>query len=101
MRLPILLFIALAGALVGQAQSTVLSVGSTSALTIMSGTIFSADSLVLTPGANFTLSSNNIQVSPTAVNLVPAPSISRVYTLGSQVIFTGTIQLYYQPSELN
>lgn len=101
MRTYILLLIGFAGCLAGHAQTTVISVGGTSSLTIKSGTIFSADSLVLTPGTDLTLSSNNIQVSPTAVTVAPAPGINRVYTLGSQVSFTGTIQLYYQPSELN
>jgi hypothetical protein len=53
------------------------------------------------PGIDFTLSSNNIQVSPAAVNLPAGPSINRVYYLGSPISFTGTIQLYYQLSELN
>jgi len=101
MRTYILLFIGFAGCLSGYAQTTVISVGGASSMTIKSGTIFSADSLVLTPGTDFTLSSNNIQVSPTAVTVAPAPGINRVFTLGSQVTFTGTIQLYYQPSELN
>jgi len=97
----LLLFVFLAGSLAAQAQRTVISVGSTTALTIKTGTVFSADSLVLTPGADFTLSSNDIQVSPVAVNIAPNPSINRVYYLGSQISFTGTIQIYYDPSELN
>lgn len=79
----------------------IFSVGSSSALTVKSGTIFSADSLVLTPSADWTMSSNNMQISHTAVNLSPAPGINRVYSIASQINFTGTIQLYYQPSELN
>jgi hypothetical protein len=97
----ILLPALLAGFLVSEAQTTVISVGGSPTLLIKSGTIFSADSLVLTPGADFTLSSNNIKVSPVAVNLAPRPSIDRVYYLGSQIVYTGTIQVYYQPSELN
>jgi len=83
------------------AQTVVFSVGSGSALTVKSGTLFSADSLVLTPSADWTVAANNLQISHTALNLIPAPGINRVYSLGSQVAFTGTIQLYYQPSELN
>ncbi|HVU94218.1 MAG TPA: hypothetical protein VHE34_03300 [Puia sp.] len=83
------------------AQTVVFSVGSGSALTVKSGTLFSADSLVLTPSADWTVAANNLQISHTALNLMPAPGINRVYSLGSQVAFTGTIQLYYQPSELN
>jgi hypothetical protein len=97
----LLLLPALAGTLALRAQTTVFSVGGSTAMTIKSGTIFSADSLVLTPGSDLTLSSNNVKVSGTAVSVSPAPSINRVYTLGSQINFTGTLQLYYQPSELN
>jgi hypothetical protein len=85
----------------GMAQKQVISVGNTRALTIRTGTVFSADSLVLIPGSDFTLSSNNIQVSPVAVALPAGPSINRVYYLGSPINFTGNIQLYYRPSELN
>src|SRR5579859_6187555 len=101
MRLFLLLTIGLAGAIPVNAQTTVLSVGSTSSLTIKNGTVFSADSLVLTPSSDLTLASNTIQVSPTAVAVSPVPGINRAYYLGSQVNFTGTIQLYYQLSELN
>ena len=100
MRTNILLAIAVAGSLATQAQTTVLSVGATS-MTVKSGTVFSADSLVLTPSSDWTLASNKVQISHTAVNIAPAPGINRVYTLGSQISFTGPIQLYYLPSELN
>ena len=95
------LFALLAGALTVSAQKQVLSVGNTTSMTIKTGTIFSADSLVLIPGADLTLASNTIQESASAVNLAPAPGINRQYTFGSQISFTGTLQLYYQPSELN
>jgi hypothetical protein len=97
----ILLFALLAVSLWGRAQKNVLFVGSSSALTIKSGTTFSADSLVLTPGADLTLASNTIQVSPVALNLSGGPTIKRVYTLSSPIVFTGTLQLWYQPTELN
>jgi hypothetical protein len=98
----IILFSALLpGILAVSAQKQVLSIGNTSSLTIKAGTIFSADSLVLTPGADFTLSSNTIQESATPAGITPAPGINRMYNFGSQITFTGTIQLYYQPSELN
>jgi hypothetical protein len=97
-----LLFIALITAvLAANAQKVILSVGNSTALTIKTGTTFSADSLVLVPGSDFTLGANMIQVSPVAVSLTPIPSINRVYYLSSPVSFTGAIQLYYQPSELN
>jgi hypothetical protein len=101
MRSIIFSIVGIVAGLTGAAQSTILSVGSSSALTVKSGTIFSADSLVLTPSSDLTLSNNTIQKSSTALNVVPAPGINRVYLLNNQVTFTGTIQLYYQPSELN
>jgi hypothetical protein len=91
----------LTASLIGRAQRTILSVGGASSLTIKSGTVFSADSLVLTPGVDFTLASNSIGVTPTAIPFNPTPGISRVYNLNSPVNFTGILKLYYQPSELN
>jgi hypothetical protein len=88
-------------ALAVSAQNHVLSVGSTESLTIKAGTVFSVDSLVLTPAADLTLSSNNIQQSAAPVAVPPAPGINKQFTFGSQITFTGTIQLYYLPSELN
>lgn len=87
--------------LISPAQKLILSVGATNTLTIKAGTIFSADSLVLIPGPDITLSSNTVTESPVAVNLVPNPSINRVYYLSSAISFTGTVQVYYQLSELN
>jgi hypothetical protein len=98
----ILLFTTLlTGVLAVSAQKQVLFVGSTTSLTIKAGTVFSADSLVLTPGADLNLSSNTIQESANPVGFAPAAGINRQYDFGSQITFTGTIQLYYQPSELN
>jgi len=87
--------------LTGRSQQTILSAGSSSTLFIKAGTILGADSLVLTPSSNFTLSSNTLTVTPTAVGVSPWPGINRAYNLTSQINFTGTIQLYYQTSELN
>ena len=83
------------------AQSTVLSVGSSKTLTIKTSTIFSADSLVFTPGSDFTISSNTVSVSPTPIPGNPTGSIKRVYTLTSPVTFTGNLQIFYKLSELN
>ena len=83
------------------AQHNVLSVGNTIPMTIKSGTVFSADSLVLTPSSNFTLASNAILETPVAVPGLPTSSINRVYYLNSGITFSGTIQIYYQISELN
>jgi hypothetical protein len=98
---PLLTGALLTGALAVSAQTQVLSVGSTTSLTIKSGTVFSADSLVLTPGADLTLSSNTIQASASPGDVIPSPGINKQIIFGNQLTFTGTIQLYYQPSELN
>jgi hypothetical protein len=101
MKLSILLSAFLTGTLAVSAQRPVLSVGNTTSLVIKTGTVFSADSLVLVPGSDFTLSGNAIRESATAVNIAPVPGIARAYYLNSPVTFTGNIQLYYQLSELN
>ena len=101
MKKTILFSVLFTGALAVSAQNQVLSVGSTTSLTIKAGTVFSADSLVLTPGADFTFSSNTIQQSAAAVGVPPAPGINKQFIFASQITFTGTIQLYYLPSQLN
>ncbi|HLZ85754.1 MAG TPA: hypothetical protein VKQ52_00885, partial [Puia sp.] len=90
------------GWLFTQAQTIVLSAGSTKTLTIKSGTVFSADSLVLTPSADVTLSGNTLTESPTPLAIAPNPSIKRVYTFSAQLVYSGTVQVYYNPAtELN
>jgi hypothetical protein len=85
----------------GRTQTLVMSVGSSKTMTIKSGTVFGADSLVLTPSSDFTLTSTNITESPIAVAGTPTSSINRVYYLSNQVNFSGTLQIYYKTSELN
>jgi len=101
MKKNILFAVLVAGTLAASAQKQILSVGGTTSMTIKSGTVFSADSLVLTPSADLTLASNTIKESAAAANMSPAPGINRQYNFGSQITFTGTIQLYYQPTDLN
>ncbi len=97
----IYIFVLLVAARTASAQKQVLFVGSTTVLTIKVGTAFSADSLVLIPGTDFTLASNTLQESATPVTIGSSTSIDRQYNFSSQITFTGTIQLYYQLSELN
>jgi hypothetical protein len=101
MKKTILFTALLASILAVSAQKQVLSVGNTTSLTIKAGTIFSADSLVMNPGADLTLGSNTIQVSSAALALTGGPTINRVYSLSNPIVFTGTLQLWYQPAELN
>jgi hypothetical protein len=83
------------------AQHNVFSAGSTQTLTITSGTIFSADSLVLIPTGNFTIASNALLETPVAEPGLPNNSITRVYYLNNPITFTGSVQIYYKLSELN
>jgi hypothetical protein len=83
------------------AQHNVFSVGSSKTLTITSGTVFSADSLVLTPSSNITIASNAVLETPVPSPGYPNGTIKRVYYLNNPITFTGTIQIYYQLSELN
>ena len=93
--------ILLPGILAVSAQSPVLSVGNTVSMTIKTGTVFSADSLVLIPGADLTLSANSIHGSAAPADVTPSPGINKQVIFANQITFTGTIQFYYLPSELN
>ena len=101
MKVITLLILFVFGSSAAWAQHNVLSVGSTSSLTITSGTLFSADSLVLTPTGNFTMASNTILETPVPSPGYPNGTIDRVYYLNNPVTFTGDIQIYYRLSELN
>src|ERR1035441_7336551 len=84
MKVITLLILFVFGSLAGWAQHNVLSVGSTSSLTITSGTLFSADSLVLTPTGNFTMASNTILETPVPSPGYPNGTIDRVYYLNNR-----------------
>jgi hypothetical protein len=100
--LKVILFLILyCGSTAALAQHNVFSVGSSKLLTIKGSTVFSADSLVLIPGSDFTMSSNAILETPVPTPGYPTGSIDRVYYLNSPISFTGTILIYYQVSELN
>jgi hypothetical protein len=85
----------------GGAQQNIFSAGSSQTLTIATGTIFSADSLVLIPTGNFTIASNNLIVNAIPIPGLPNNSITRVYYLNNPIVFTGTVEIYYKLSELN
>ena len=79
-----------------------LSVGSSASLFITNGTTFSADSLILIPSVNFTLSNNSIvKVSTPIGSTTPGvTSLSRVYNLGAPVTYSGSLGLIYRDAEL-
>ncbi|HMH33348.1 MAG TPA: T9SS type A sorting domain-containing protein [Puia sp.] len=101
MRIIAFLILFIGGSSMVRAQHNVFSVGAASTLTILTGTIFSADSLVLIPSSNFTVASNALLETPVAVTGGPFNSINRVYYLNSPITFSGTIKIYYALSELN
>jgi hypothetical protein len=84
-----------------EAQQYIFSAGSAQTLTIATGTIFSADSLVLIPTGNFTIASNNLIVNAIPIPGLPNNSITRVYYLNNPIVFTGSVEIYYKLSELN
>jgi hypothetical protein len=80
-----------------------LHVASGTDLLIKSGTLFSVDSLVLTPATDFTISGPN---AATRTNAVTAPfsgsAINRTFQFSNTVTsFSGTIGIYYRDEELN
>lgn len=84
------------------AQTTILNVGSTGALTINSGGTLNLSGLELKPNTNYVI--NEIQVSKelTAVPLSETESMDKVYTLDADIEnFTGSITYNYAESEMN
>lgn len=84
-----------------QAQSLVISPGTD--FTITSGTVMQADNLALTPAADFTLNGNALALTTTVVHFTQNPYIARVYRfVNGTNPFTGTIQINYNDgAELN
>src|SRR5579862_4824052 len=101
MKVITLLTLLLSGSSLVFAQHNVFSAGSSQTLTITSGTTFSADSLVLLPTSDITIASNALLETPVSVFGVPNNSISRVYYLNNPITFSGSVEIYYQLSELN
>ncbi|MEJ0103826.1 MAG: T9SS type A sorting domain-containing protein [Bacteroidota bacterium] len=85
------------------AQGQILKVLAGTDLTIISGTIFKADSLILTPSENFIMSDNELTKSTTIIHTTPNPYISRVYQFTSTTnLFSGSVQVNYTDgAELN
>lgn len=86
----------------GGAQKTVFSVGTVTSMTVKTGTLFGADSLVLTPGADLLLSNNTLTETTTPVTIGANGTIKRVFYFSNQLTYTGLLQIYYNPAtELN
>ncbi len=82
-------------------RAQIFSVGS-SGMTISSGTVFSADSLMLTPSIDFTLSNVALNKEDELIHAAISPYIERVYRFSSiTAAYQGTVSMHYLPSELN
>lgn len=80
-----------------------LTVSAGSSIFISSGTVFSADSLVLTPSAGFTINGINTETRNAAITHPSGnPYIQRVFHfLNTLPSFSGAISIYYLDAELN
>lgn len=71
-------------------------------ISLVAGTTFSAEGLVLIPQSNLSLTGNTIQKSTTPVNIGGTVySIANVINFSSPISFTGTVRLNYLDAELN
>jgi hypothetical protein len=83
-------------------QAQILTVSEGTDMTIKPGTIFSADSLILTPSADFTLSNLSLNKNASVINPLPKPYIARVYQFTNTTNpFSGAVQINYRDEELN
>lgn len=82
---------------------TGLTVSAGSSIFIKSSTIFSVDSLVLTPSADFTISGANTEIRNAVVTHSTAnPYIQRVFHFSNTLpAFNGDLRFYYRIAELN
>lgn len=81
----------------------IVSVSTGTDLYISSGTVFFADSLILTPSSDFTITNNNLNKSATVIHPATNPYIARVYQFSNPTdLFSGTVQIDYEDgAELN
>ena len=84
-------------------QAQLLKVTAGTDLTIVSGSIFSADGFTLTPSADYTISDNTLTKSTTISHNAGNPYISRVYQFANTPNpYSGSVQLSYADgAELN
>jgi hypothetical protein len=84
-------------------QAQILSVSPGTDLVIRQGTIFFADSLILTPSADFTMSNVSLVRNSTVSHPALNTYIARVYQFSTSTnTFNGTVQINYQDgAELN
>jgi hypothetical protein len=87
---------------VQQLGAQVLSVASGTDFNIMAGTVIAADSLDITPSANFTLDGTNITHNIATANTATFSYIPSVYDFGGTTnAFVGTLRFNYNNNHLN
>ena len=84
------------------AQTTLLTVGSSGALTINSGGTLNVSGLELSPSSDYTINETQVSKELTAVSLDGTPAMEKVYSLDADIEnFLGTISYNYVDSEMN
>ena len=84
------------------AQTTLLTVGSSGALTINSGGTLNVSGLELSPSSDYTINETQVSKELTAVLLDGTPAMEKVYSLDADIEnFLGTISYNYVDSEMN
>ena len=84
------------------AQTTLLTVGSSGALTINSGGTLNVSGLELSPSSEYTINETQVSKELTAVLLDGTPAMEKVYSLNADIEnFLGTISYNYVDSEMN
>ena len=84
------------------AQTTLLTVGSSGALTINSGGTLNVSGLELSPSSDYTINETQVSKELTAVSLNETPAMEKVYSLDADIEnFLGTISYSYVDSEMN
>jgi hypothetical protein len=84
------------------AQTTLLTVGSSGAVTINSGGTLNVSGLELSPSSDYTINETQVSKELTAVSLNETPAMEKVYSLDADIEnFLGTISYNYVDSEMN
>jgi hypothetical protein len=84
------------------AQTTLLTVGSSGAVIINSGGTLNVSGLELTPSVDYTINETQVSKELTAVLLNGTPAMEKVYSLNADIEnFLGTITYNYVEGEMN
>ena len=85
-----------------KAQTTLLTVGSSGALTINSGGTLNVSGLELNPSTDYTINETQVSKELTAVSLNGTPAMGKVYSIDADIEnFLGSITFNYEESEMN